>query len=213
MKTRNVSDADGGRPGPRTNEAGETLAVGAVAVDWFRMVVDAVARRVPGGRRVAGSPPLTPTPSPGRSSGAGSGGEAPGLTLLEAASLGDGAAVARLLEQGEAAEDADGDGWTALVRAAAAGHEAIVRLLLDRGASVMPLFTQGHEAARHQANRSGRSTPLHYKELFGEASIVSMLVGAAAVALPSAKSESAANLLRSAEYGRVLVYLRALRRR
>ena len=150
----------------------------------------------------AGSPPLTPTPSPGRSDGP--------ETLLEAASLGDDAAVSRLLEQGAQAEDADGDDWTALVRAAAAGHEAIVRILLDHGASVVPLLARGQEAARREASRSGRSTPLHYSVLFGETSIVNMLVIAADTARPSANLEPAAKLLRRADYSRVLTYLRAL---
>lgn len=133
--------------------------------------------------------------------------------LLEAASLGDEGAVARQLEQGAAIEDEDGDGWTGLVRAAAVGHEAVVRMLLGSGASVLPLFIRGEETARRQASRSARATPLHYKELFGEASIVNMLVAAAGAALPSAESESEARLLRSAEYGQVLLYLRALQPR
>ena len=61
-----------------------------------------------------------------------------------------------------------------------------------------------------QSSRHARATPLHYKELFGEANVVNMLVAAAGVALPSAESDSDARLIRSAEYGRVLLYLRAL---
>eukprot|EP01043_Picozoa_sp_COSAG02_P048536 COSAG02_NODE_4776_length_4989_cov_8.197327_3_plen_47_part_01 len=45
------------------------------------------AVRMVGDGREGGSPPLTPTPSPGRSSGGTQ------RTLLEAASLGDGASV------------------------------------------------------------------------------------------------------------------------
>jgi ankyrin repeat protein len=171
------------------------------------------------------SPPLTPTPSPGRSAlgtaaaratnGDGARKEPPpptrrAGTLLAAASIGDERAAAWLLEQGAPIEDADPDGWTALLRAAAVGHEAIVRLLLDHGASTLPLFAKGREVHSRQSRQSGRSTPLHYKELFGEASIVNMLVAAAAAAVPSADSESMANALRSATYGLVLLLLRAL---
>ena len=157
--------------------------------------------------RQAVSPPLTPTPSPGRTATAKHDGPD---TLLVAASLGDERAAAYLLSQGAKVDRADPDGWTPLLCAAAVGHEAIVRTLLEYGATTIPLFAVG--SAAHAQNNKGRATALHYKELFGEAAVVNMIVDAAAMALPTCFIEKQKNLLRGATYGRVLMYLRALQR-
>lgn len=56
--------------------------------------------------------------------------------LLEATKVGNPKKLKRALEQGVAVETADHERATALVHASAAGHSAIVRLLLLRGAMV-----------------------------------------------------------------------------
>ena len=57
-----------------------------------------------------------------------------GEDLTDAAAVGDGDAVARLLELGLPIDATDARGATALIRAAAAGHAALVVRLLDAGA-------------------------------------------------------------------------------
>ena len=60
-----------------------------------------------------------------------------------AAQNGHTATVDLLLIRGAAIEAKDGDGWTALIWAAARGNTATVRLLLDRGASFQATGQRG----------------------------------------------------------------------
>ncbi len=77
---------------------------------------------------------------------------ADGRRLREAAKEGDVAAVEACLAAGVAVDDADGSGFTALHLAADCGHEAMARLMLDKGAAVgantlygdTPLHTHTH---------------------------------------------------------------------
>ena len=60
-----------------------------------------------------------------------------GITPLMRAARSDGLDACRqLLESGAKIDAADNAGWTALMGAAAEGHEGIVQLLMDHGADV-----------------------------------------------------------------------------
>ncbi|MBV8858079.1 MAG: ankyrin repeat domain-containing protein [Acidobacteria bacterium] len=85
-------------------------------------------------------------------------------TLFGAAEEGDAAAVARLLASGLAADERRGHGGeTPLMRAAARGHETVVRLLLDAGADAC-------------ARRADGFTPLILAVFFGHEPVVRLLV-------------------------------------
>jgi ankyrin repeat domain-containing protein 50 len=52
----------------------------------------------------------------------------------------------RLLEKGADVEAKDEDGWTALIKAAEGGYEAVVRLLLEKGVGVEAKDNHGRTA-------------------------------------------------------------------
>jgi TonB family protein len=82
----------------------------------------------------------------------------PDLRLREWAAAGQTEAIRTLLSERDQVDvDAtDEAGWTALMHAASAGHDAVVRLLLGAGASVRR-ESDGHETALHMAARNGRT--------------------------------------------------------
>lgn len=85
-------------------------------------------------------------------------------TIFSAAEEGDAAAVARLLASGASADERTAEGGeTPLMRAAARGHEEVVRLLLDAGADVC-------------ARRADGFTPLILAAFFGHEAVVRLLV-------------------------------------
>ena len=65
------------------------------------------------------------------------------LSLLEAASAGDGARLRELLGQGANINGRRSDGSTALMVAAVLEHDELVRMLIERGASVDARDTRG----------------------------------------------------------------------
>lgn len=99
-----------------------------------------------------------------------SGAERPTLRddLLEAARVGDVAAVSALLGAGADVNAARGDGITALHLAAEHGHAGVARPLLDAGAAV------------GSGTRIGSYTPLHLAARGGHADVVALLLEAGA---------------------------------
>jgi TonB family protein len=82
----------------------------------------------------------------------------PNLRLRDWAASGQADAIQELLSGSEQVGiDSRGEaGWTALMYAARGGHQAIVRLLLDAGASV-DLQSDAQETALHLAAQNGRT--------------------------------------------------------
>lgn len=79
------------------------------------------------------------------------------LPLIEAAKAGDAAQVARWLDQGEAVNALDADGWTALMHAASKGSVEVVQALLDKGADANAKDPEGWTAlmlASYGGNRT-----------------------------------------------------------
>jgi ankyrin repeat protein len=121
-----------------------------------------------------------------------------GLSLFEAAAVGDVAAVRRRLSEGWEIEDRSDDGYTPLHMAAYFGRLEVARLLLERGADRNPVssndsrVTPLHSAvsARHRdlaglllalgasanAVQKGGSTPLHTAAHNGDEAIVDLLL-------------------------------------
>ena len=122
----------------------------------------------------------------------------PGLTLFEAATVGDVAVVRQRLTEGWEIEDRSGDGYTPLHFAAYFGRLEVARLLLERGADPNAVATNNsrvtplHSAvsARHRdlaglllalgasANtvQKGGWTPLHAAARNGDEAIVDLLL-------------------------------------
>ncbi|HEX8338692.1 MAG TPA: ankyrin repeat domain-containing protein, partial [Pyrinomonadaceae bacterium] len=106
-------------------------------------------------------------------------------TLFGAAEGGDAAAVARLIASGAGAEGrATQGGETPLMRAAARGHEDVVRVLLDAGADAC-------------ARRADGFTPLILAVFFGHEAVVRLLVERGAD--PSARTSLGTTAARWAE--------------
>ena len=82
----------------------------------------------------------------------------PNQRLLDWAVAGQAVAIRELLSESEAivVDSTDETGWTALMMAVNAGHETVVRLLLDAGASVH-LKNDAQDTALHLAARRGRT--------------------------------------------------------
>jgi ankyrin repeat protein len=121
-----------------------------------------------------------------------------GLTLFEAAAVGDVAALRRHLDGEAELEDASDDGYTALHFAAFFGRLEVARMLLERGADRNPVaqnksrVTPLHSsvAGRHRdlvglllahgasanAVQQGGFTPLHSAARNGDETIVAMLI-------------------------------------
>ena len=127
----------------------------------------------------------------------------PHLRLRAWAAAGQTEAIRALLSEGEQidVDSRDGAGWTALMHAASAGHDAVVRLLLDAGASVH-LANEAQRTALHLAARNGRTetvrllleggadfaardgdgrTPLFLAIERGRAEVIELLHGAALI--------------------------------
>ena len=81
----------------------------------------------------------------------------PNLRLRDWAASGQAEAIRELLSESEqvVVDSTDEAGWTALMHAANAGHDAVVRLLLDAGASVH-LKNDAQDTALHLAAQQGR---------------------------------------------------------
>jgi hypothetical protein len=87
-----------------------------------------------------------------------SGAVAAGSSIAEgiaAARAGDAGRMRAWLEAGGAIDGYDGGGWTPLLWAAARGHEAVVGLLLDRGADAGRAHRWSGALALHLAGQSG----------------------------------------------------------
>ena len=82
----------------------------------------------------------------------------PDLHLRNWAATGQAEAIRELLSEREqvVVDSTDEAGWTALMHAAHAGHDTVVRLLLDAAASVH-LENDAQETALHLAARQGRT--------------------------------------------------------
>ena len=82
----------------------------------------------------------------------------PNLRLRDWAASGQAEALRELLSEGEqvVVDSTDEAGWTALMHAADAGHDPVVRLLLDGGASVH-LENDAQDTALHLAVQRGRT--------------------------------------------------------
>ena len=122
--------------------------------------------------------------------------------VADAAMRGDVEAVRSLLSQGADANEAQGDGMTALHWAAERGDEELARMLLAAGAAVAPTTRVGGYAPLHLASRNGSaavaallldagadpmravratgSTPLHLAASSGSAPLVRLLLDAGA---------------------------------
>jgi TonB family protein len=82
----------------------------------------------------------------------------PNQRLLDWAVAGQAGAIRELLSESEevVVDSTDDTGWTALMMAVNAGHDTVVRLLLDAGASVH-LKNDAQDTALHLAARQGRT--------------------------------------------------------
>ena len=95
------------------------------------------------------------------------------------AGKGDAARVSAMLRKGSDINAVDPEGWTALHRASAAGHDEVVQLLIGRGAS-LSLQTPAGEQALHLAVRGGH-----------DATVRALLAGGADVHARTAKGLTA----------------------
>ena len=74
--------------------------------------------------------------------------------LLDAAEEGDEESVRRLISEGVDVNEADDDGWTALMGASSEGHEGVVSILLENGAVVDQADDNGWTALMCAARRN-----------------------------------------------------------
>ena len=114
-----------------------------------------------GGRGGGGAKPAGAAPSASKGTPKGRAPQ-PGQ-LREAADAGNLEEVTRLADRGADVEDADGDGMTALIWAAALGHHPVAEFLLKRG------------ARPNAANKWG-DTPLHSAAYNGHTDICDLLL-------------------------------------
>ncbi len=93
----------------------------------------------------------------------------PNPRLRDWAASGQAEAIRKLLSESDqvVVDSTDETGWTALMRAADAGHDAVVRLLLDAGASV-------------DLENDAQNTALHLAAQLGRTEAVRLLLGAGA---------------------------------
>ena len=109
--------------------------------------------------------------------------------VAEAAMRGDLEAVRALLEEGADANEAQGDGMTALHWAARHGHAEMARLLITAGANV------------NAGTRIGRYTALHLASRAGSAPVVEALLAAGADVHAATTNSGATPLHLAAESG------------
>ncbi len=109
--------------------------------------------------------------------------------VADAAMRGDLEGVRSLLEQGADANEAQGDGMTALHWAARHGHAEMAQLLITAGANVSA------------ATRIGRYTPLHLASRAGSAPVVEALLAAGADVHAATTNSGATPLHLAAESG------------
>jgi hypothetical protein len=115
---------------------------------------------------------------------------------VKAARAGDEALVVELLARGADADDAEGDGCTALWHAAKRGHQGIVGLLLGGGAD-----TERMGGRARTVNGFGGATPLGQAAYHGHAETCSQLLAAGAAVNAKTGFQEGVNLLHFAKSG------------